>query len=256
MSLFAVVGFGLLVGSFTNVLIARVPGGEDWVRGSSRCPKCEHDIAWYDNVPVVSWLWLRRKCRHCGEPISGRYPLVELTVMTLFVGVYTVWGLSLLALALAYLAVVSTALVFIDLEVQRLPNALVLPSFAVVGLLLVADAAVEQAGQDLVRAAIGLVALGGFYGLMWFIYPAGMGFGDVKTAGLLGMTAGYLGYTELGVGAFFGPILGGAVALAGLALRKMTMKSKVPYGPALIIGAWIGYFAGPAIGDIYLKLFI
>ena len=250
----AVVAFGLIVGSFTNVLIARVPAGEDWVNGSSHCPKCHHDIAWHDNIPVLSWLWLRRKCRHCSEPISGRYPLVELLVAGLFLGVYLAWGLTLLALGFAYLAVISVALVFIDLDVKRLPNSLVLPSYAILGVILTAHAATHGAWSDLGRAGIGLAAWGGFYGLAWFIYPKGMGFGDVKTAGLLGMAAGYLGYAELAVGGFLGPMLGGVAVIAGLILGRLRRDSQVPYGPALIVAAWAGYLAGPAIGDIYLKL--
>ncbi len=249
-----VVAVGLIVGSFTNVLIARVPKGQDWVNGSSHCPRCAHDIDWYDNIPVLSWLWLRRRCRHCREPISGRYPLVEILVAALFVAVYLAWGLTLLALGFAYLAVVSVALLFIDLDVKRLPNSLVLPSYGILGVTLAAHAAVQGAWGDLGRAGIGFAAWGGYYGLAWLIYPKGMGFGDVKTAGLLGMAAGYLGYAELAVGGFLGPMIGGVAAIVGLLLGRLRRKSQVPYGPALIVAAWTGYLAGPAIGDIYLKL--
>ncbi|MCJ7827183.1 MAG: prepilin peptidase, partial [Demequinaceae bacterium] len=256
MLLVAVAGFGLILGSFTNVLIARVPAGEDWVRGSSRCPRCRHDLAWYDNIPLLSWLWLRRRCRHCAAPISARYPLVELLVAGFLVAVYLAHGVTFLSAALAFLAIVSIALVFIDIDTQRLPNALVLPAYPAVLILLIADAGVQGDWGSVARAGIGLLAVGGFYGLMWVAYPAGLGFGDVKCAGLLGMVGGYLGWSSLAVGAIAGPLLGGLVVLVGLVMGRLHRKSKVPYGPALIGGAWLGFLAGPAIADAYLDLMI
>ena len=255
MLILAAAALGLVVGSFTNVLIARVPAGEPWVRGSSRCPKCRHDLAWYDNIPVISWLVLRRRCRHCGRPISGRYPAVELLVALLWVGIAAVFGATILALALAYLACITVALVFIDLDVQRLPDSLVLPSYVIVGALLVGDAAVTGEWSSLARAAAGIGILGGFYGLVWFVYPAGLGRGDVTAAGLVGMALGYLGWSELAVGAILGPILGGLAVVVGLASGALTRKSKVPYGPALLAGLWLGVLAGSAIGDWYVALF-
>ena len=247
--------FGLVIGSFTNVLIARVPAGEPWVRGSSRCPRCRHDLAWYDNIPLISWLALSRRCRHCGSPISGRYPAVELLVALLWVGIAAAFGATFLALALGYLACVTVALVFIDLDVQRLPDSLVLPSYPIVAALLVADAGVNGAWPSLARAAAGVGILGGFYGLVWIVYPAGLGRGDVTTAGLAGMVLGYLGWSEVAVGAISGPILGGLVVMVGLASRALTRKSRVPYGPALLLGLWLGVFAGSAIGNWYVALF-
>jgi leader peptidase (prepilin peptidase) / N-methyltransferase len=255
MLILAAAVFGLVVGSFTNVLIARVPSGEPWIRGSSRCPRCRHDLAWYDNVPIVSWLALRRRCRHCGLPISARYPTVELLVALMWVGIAAAFGATLLALAFGYLACISVALVFIDLDVQRLPDALVLPSYPIVAALLVADAAASGEWFTLARGAAGVGILGGFYGLLWFAYPSGLGRGDVTTAGLAGMVLGYLGWSGLAVGAISGPILGGLVVVIGLASHTLTRKSRVPYGPALLAGLWLGVFAGRAIGDWYVALF-
>lgn len=251
----AAVAFGLACGSFVNVLVARVPAGEDWVREPSHCPRCGHRIAWYDNIPVLSWLWLRRRCRHCRKPISGRYPAVELLVAALFVGVAALAGPSALALALVYLACVSVALVFIDLDVQRLPDSVVLPSMGVVGALLIADAAIGGAWWPLLRAGVGFLALGGFYLLMVTLYPRGMGWGDVKTAALLGMPLGYVGWSALAVGAFFGPILGGLAVLPGLIARKVSLSTRIPYGPALIAGAWVGLLAGSLLFRAYVRLF-
>jgi leader peptidase (prepilin peptidase)/N-methyltransferase len=247
--------FGLVVGSFTNVLIARVPAGEPWIRGSSRCPQCRHDLAWYDNVPVVSWLLLSRRCRHCKLPISGRYPAVELLVALLWAGIAAAFGASLLSLALGYLACITVALAFIDLDVQRLPDGLVLPSYVVVAALLVGDAAATGEWSSLARAAAGMGILGGFYAVVWIVYPSGLGRGDVTTAGLAGMALGYLGWSELAVGAISGPILGGLAVAIGLASRALTRKSRVPYGPALLCGLWLGVFAGSVIARWYVALF-
>ncbi len=245
---------GLVFGSFANVLIARIPVGMSWVRGSSRCPRCGHDLAWYDNVPVLSWLWLRRRCRYCRGPISARYPLVEILTALVFAVVVAEHSVRFISVGLGHLAVVSVALVFIDIDVGRLPNALVMPSYPVVAALLAADAALEGDWWNLARAGIGLLALGGFYGLLWFAYPAGLGFGDVRTAGLLGLTAGYLGWASLAVGAIVGPLIGGVIVIVGLASGRLHRKSRIPYGPALIGGAWVGFLAGEAIASGYLSL--
>jgi len=248
----ACVAFGLAIGSFVNVLIARVPTGESWVRGSSRCPRCRHDLAWYDNIPLFSWLWLRRRCRHCRAPISGRYPVVESLVAALFVAIYLVHGHGFLAFGLAYLAAISVALVFIDLDVQRLPDSIVLPSYPVMLAFLVSDAWSMGDWGAFGMAGIGLCAMGGFYALLWAVYPAGLGLGDVKSGGLLGMVAGYIGWSTLAVGFIAGPLLGGGVVVIGMAVGKYHRKSRVPYGPALFGGAWLGYLAGASIAAAYI----
>jgi len=247
---------GLVWGSFANVLIARIPQGRPWVAEPSRCPRCEQSIAWYDNLPLVSFALLRGRCRHCKERISARYPLVELAVTLTFVGVYGVWGMTITALAFAYLALISVVLVVIDIDVQRLPDAIVKPSYVIAIVLL--SAAVWASGEawDLARMGIGMAALGGFYGAMWLIYPAGLGFGDVKTAGLLGLYGGFLGWPQLALAGFAGPMLGGLLVLGGLLTGKLTRKSAVPYGPALIAGAWVGYLWGEQVIDAYMKLVI
>jgi leader peptidase (prepilin peptidase) / N-methyltransferase len=251
----AVVAFGLAWGSFANVLIARVPAGQDWVREPSHCPTCGHPIAWHDNIPVLSWLWLSRRCRHCRRPISARYPLVEFLVAGAFAAIYLLFGATLVALALAYLALISVVLAAIDLDVRRLPDSIVLPAYPALVVLLCADSAVVGEWWPLARAAVGALALAGFYLGMLAIYPRGMGWGDVKTAGILGLALGYLGWAQLGVGAFFGPILGGLAVLPGLLIGRVSLKTRVPYGPALIVGAWLGLFAGSELFGMYVRLF-
>lgn len=242
---------GLLLGSFTNVLIVRVPRGDSWVNERSACPNCHAPIRWFDNVPVISWLVLGGRCRDCRKRISARYPLVEVLVAVLTAGILHLLGATLIAALLAFLAVVTVALVFIDIDVRRLPHIVVVPSL-IVCLVLATAAHLVHPETSIIRGLIGAVALGGFYGALWIVYPRGMGFGDVTTATLLGLVLGLLGWSHLAVGAIAGPLLGGVVVLTGLALGIVKRKSTVPYGPFLISGAWLGILAGPEVARIYL----
>ncbi|WP_291382154.1 A24 family peptidase [Demequina sp.] len=245
---------GLLCGSFTNVLIARVPSGEQWRTGSSRCPNCRTDLAWYDNIPVLSWVLLRRRCRHCHEPISARYPVVELTVAIVFALVADVFGTSALAVALVYLAVITVALTAIDLEHRRLPDALTLPAYPVLAVAIAIYAGMENEWWILARALIGAAILGGVYFALWFAYPKGMGFGDVKAAGMLGLALGAVGWSAVAVGAIAGPLIGGVVGVAVVIRSRRARGVAIPYGPWLIAGAWLGILAGNWIGHGYVDL--
>ncbi len=243
---------GLLIGSFLNVVIWRVPRGESIVSPPSRCPRCETPISPRDNVPVVSWLLLRGRCRHCGEPISARYPGVELLTAAVFGGLAARLGVDWALPAFLYLGAVCVALALIDLDTKRLPNALTLPSYVVGPVLLGAAALLGDDTGALVRALIGLAVMYAFYFLLVLAYPAGMGFGDVKLAGVLGLYLAWLGWAELVVGLFLGFFLAGLFAMAGLALRKVNRKSAVPYGPFMVLGAFVAIWAGDALAGAYL----
>lgn len=251
----AVCAAGLACGSFATVLAARVPRGGNVVHGRSGCPECGAQIAWYDNIPVASWLVLRGRCRSCATRISWSYPAMELAVGLLWLLVYAVYGISWTSAILAYLAVVTVALVAIDLVHKRLPHRIVLPSYGVVGVLM-AISWITGERDSWATAAIGLAVMGGFYALLWFIYPRGMGFGDVTTAGLLGVTAGYLGLEVLAVSAIAGPLVGGLTVLILLALRKVQRGEAIPYGPAMIVGAWLGYLWGADIASWYVGVLV
>ena len=245
---------GLLCGSFTNVLIARIPAGEDWVRDSSRCPRCKREIAWYDNVPVLSWLWLRRRCRSCREPISARYPVVELTVALLFGLSAWAYGASVLTVLLCVWAVTTVALAAIDFEHTRLPDALVLPSAGAAVVLLTVDAAVSDEWTALGRGALGALILGGVYFALWFVYPGGMGFGDVKLAIPLGLVLGYLGWGVLAVGAILGPLLGTGAAVLAMVSARAVRGVRMPYGPWMIAGFWVAALWGEPLGQSYVDI--
>jgi len=245
---------GLAVGSFLNVVIARVPEGRSVVRPASACPACGEPIRAAENVPVLSWVLLRGRASCCGTPISARYPLVELLTAAGFGAVAAWQGLSWLLPALLYLVAISVALTFIDLDTKRLPNDIVLPSYPVAAALLAL--AVLDAGDwwPLARAGMAGVALYVFYGLLWFAYPKGMGLGDVKLAGVLGMYLGWFGWGQVFFGTFAASLLGGVVGIALMLAGRAGRKTAIPYGPYMIVGAWLGITVGGAVVDWYLDL--
>ncbi|WP_307785012.1 prepilin peptidase [Frigoribacterium sp. CFBP 13605] len=261
-------GFGLLIGSFLNVVVYRVPAGISIARPASACPGCSTPIRRRDNVPVVSWLALGGKCRDCRTSISARYPIVELATGLFFVLVAArLWPLvgvptealplvaRLLSLvAFLWLAGVSVALAVIDLEHHRLPDAIVLPSYTVGGVLLAASSILVGDWPALVRAAIGLASLFAFYLIAALSYPGGMGFGDVKLAGVLGLYLAWLGWGEFAVGAFAAFLLGGLYAVVLLVTRRVERTGGIPFGPWMLAGAWVGVFAGGTVATAYLTL--
>ena len=243
---------GLVVGSFLNVVIARVPAGESVVHPRSRCPRCETEIASRDNIPVVSWLILRGRCRSCSEPISIRYPLVELGHAALWLAMLWRFGWSAELPAYLYLASVGLALAVIDLDTKRLPNVLTYPSYPILGGLLLIPAVVDGTWSTYGRAWLGGVALFGVYFLLVVIYPRGMGLGDVKLAGVLGLALGWLGWGQLAVGGFLGFLLGGLVGGLLMLIRRTGRKSKIPFGPFMLVGALIAILWGVDLWDLYM----
>lgn len=245
---------GLLIGSFLNVVIARVPNDESVVRPPSRCPRCEAPIAPRDNVPVVSWLLLRGRARCCGEPIAARYPLVEAATALAF-GLVAAWLGPVVALpAFLYLAALSIALAVIDYDTKRLPFVLVAPAYPVAAVLLGVATFVDRDGAAAVRALVGGASLWLFYRVLHQVKPAGMGYGDVRLSGVLGMYLGWLGYGQLVVGAFLGFLVGGVGGLLLIAVGRGSMKTQIPYGPYMLVGAWLGAVWGGPVAHAYLRM--
>lgn len=265
----AIGAFGLLIGSFLNVVVYRVPAGKSIVSPPSACGNCGHEVRGYDNIPILSWLILRGKCRDCASPISTRYPLVELAgglafaaVALFFVPPIIVAGSTpntvaaiIVLVAFLYLAAISIALVLIDIDVRRLPNSIVLPAYAVGAVLFTVAAVLTGDFGPLLTSAIGSIALGGIYLALAFFVPGGMGLGDVKLAGALGLFLGWLGWGPLAVGAIFAFLLGGVFGIILIAVRKGGRKTAIPFGPWMVAGAWVGIFAGTPIAAGYLSLF-
>ena len=261
-----IAAFGLAIGSFLNVVAYRVPLGLSVVSPASACPGCGAEITARDNVPLVSWILLRGKCRHCAERISARYFIVEAITGVAFVAVAlrmlpavldsasasaAVSG-ALALVAFLYLAAITVVLSAIDLDVHKLPNRIVLPSYIVGAVLLGAAALVAGDLIGLARTAAGAGILIAFYLLLAIVKPGGMGMGDVKLAGVLGLYLGYLGWAQLIVGGMGAFLFGGLFGIAVLIVRRGKGGRAIPFGPWMFAGAWLGIFAGEQITDAYL----
>jgi leader peptidase (prepilin peptidase) / N-methyltransferase len=286
---------GLVIGSFLNVVVYRVPAGLSLLR-ESRCPRCDAPVRWYQNVPVLSWLVLRGRCANCRAPISARYPLVELMTGLVFAWIAVWWvvgtgrlgwggpfdtvpvppigsfddiigaitragsvtgpfAAQLLVLA-AYLwfAASGIALTLIDLDTRRLPHSITGPAFFVCLALLVAACALGADWWALARAMIGAAALYLFYALLRAVRPDGMGGGDVRLAAVIGLMLGWLGWWPLAVGAFMAFLLGGVFGIALLLSGRGGRRTAIPFGPWIVLGAWVGVVAGELIGRTYVSL--
>jgi leader peptidase (prepilin peptidase)/N-methyltransferase len=235
---------GLALGSFLNVVAARVPRHESIAFPGSHCMTCGHAIAWYDNIPLVSYIVLRGRCRNCGSSIGLRYPAVELVTALLVAGCVLKFGLHLEALLAVFFCAVLVAISAADFEHRIVPNAIVLPA-AVITL------AAQTALHLSVEWTIAAFAASGFLLLTALLYPGGMGMGDVKLAFLLGAM---LGRTV--IVAFAAGMLSALVPSIWLFIRhgSKARKMKIPFAPFLALGAVLALFAGKALIDAYLSL--
>lgn len=233
-----------------------MPLGASVVAPPSACPRCGTRIRARDNVPVLSWLLLRGHCRDCDAGISARYPLVEAGTAALFA--LTAWwaGPSWHLPAFLLLSAVAVALALIDVDVHRLPDAIVLPSYVVGGGLLLGASAAEGDGGSALRAVVGAAALFVLYLALAVAKPGGMGFGDVKLAGVLGMYLAWSGWAELVVGGFAAFVLGGVVGVALLAVRRAGRGTHLPFGPFMLVGAGCGLLAGGDVAAWYLGVLV
>ena len=235
----------LALGSFANVVASRVPLRRSVVRPRSACPSCGAELAWHDNVPVLSYLLLRGRCRSCATRISPLYPAVELATAGLVAGCFVAFGLSGKAFVASFFCAVLVVLSAIDLRHRIVPNRLVLPAFLVV---LVAQTALTLSPEW----ALGALGASGFLFVAALAYPAGMGMGDVKLALLLGAMLGRLVAVGLMLG-MVAAMVPGVILLArhGSAARKMG----IPFAPFLALGAIVALFAGKPLLHAYLSSF-
>ena len=240
--------FGAVIGSFLNVVAYRLPRGESLVTPGSRCPACGTPIKAYDNVPVLGWLLLRGRCRNCGERISPRYPLVELATGLLCAAVVLRYGADedvWLPLAFVILLVPVT---LIDLDHRIIPNKLM-----IVGAIVAVALVLVTASEDVTEYAIAGAAAFGFFFLAALAYPAGMGMGDVKLAGVMGLFLGRGVAPALFVGLLAGTVVGVAIiARRGAAEGR---KTAVPFGPFLALGSVVAVFVGDEMVDWYVDTF-
>jgi len=235
---------GLAVGSFLNVLAARLPLRRSVVHPGSACMSCGTEIRWYDNVPLLSYALLRGRCRSCGARIGLRYPAVELVTALLVAGSVLAFGLTLDAAGAAFFCVALVAVSATDLEHRIIPNKIVLPAAVVV-------LAAQTASHASPEWALGALGASGFLFVAALAYPAGMGMGDVKLALLMGAMLGRTVSVALMLG-MIAALLPGIVLLAkhGQKARKMG----IPFGPFLALGSVVALFWGHAVLDAYLRL--
>lgn len=260
---------GASIGSFLNVVIHRVPRGVSVVSPPSACPACGTRIRATDNIPVLSWLLLRGRCRACREQFSVRYAVIELVTALAFAGLAALAAPAILTaptaalaaaavlelIALLWFAGIGIALAAIDLDTHRLPDAIVLPSYGVLAALLGGAALLAGDGEAAARAAAGAGILFALYLLLALISPRGMGMGDVKLSGVIGLVLGWVGWAALAVGALAAFVLGGLVGIALIVLGRARRSTGIPFGPWMLGGAWVGILLGDPIARAYLALF-
>ena len=241
--------FGLLIGSFLNVVAWRLPRGESLVKPRSKCPGCDTQLKAYDNIPLFSWLVLRGRCRNCKTSISARYPIVEAVTAALYALVVAVKFDDTAQLVLGLVLVTFLVpIAVIDLDVKRIPNALTAPA-AVLAVVLGALLAPHDLPEQLAAGAAALI----FFMLPALLSKKGMGMGDVKLAAVLGL---YLG-RAVAPAIFIALILGVVVGVAVMTSTGVTAgrKVKIPFGPFLAAGALIAFFVGDSLVDSYTDRF-
>jgi leader peptidase (prepilin peptidase) / N-methyltransferase len=245
--------FGLGVGSFMTVAVYRLPRGESVIRPRSRCPACGAEIGARDNIPVLSWLLLRGRCRRCGERISVEYPLLELTTAALVVLAAIRYPDPWQAGLVGGLLALMPGIALIDLRHRIIPNRLTYPSLVLFSLVVVLARVIGGVG-DPASAAIGLLLYGGILFVV-AVVSRGMGMGDVKLAALIGLVLGSLGLRFVGVAAGAAIAFGGLGGVVALVMGK-GRKSAIPFGPYLAAGAVVAGIWGEQIASWYIGSFL
>jgi leader peptidase (prepilin peptidase)/N-methyltransferase len=245
--------FGLVVGSFMTVAVYRLPRGESVVRPRSRCPSCGAEIGARDNVPVLSWLLLRGRCRRCGQAISVEYPLLELATAGLVVLAAIRHSNPWRAVLVAGLLALMPGIALIDLRHRIIPNRLTYPSLLLFPVIVVTAWAVDDAADPL-KGLAGALLYGGVLFVVAVI-SRGMGMGDVKLAAVIGFVLGSIGLRFVGVAAGAAIVLGGVGGLVALAMGR-SRKSAIPFGPYLAAGAVVAGLWGEPIASWYIGRFL
>ena len=239
---------GLIVGSFLNVVAYRLPRGESLTHPRSRCPSCQTQLRVLDNIPVVSWLALRGRCHHCGAPISARYPLVEASTGVLYAAVVATQDDAVRIVLGLLLVTALVPITLIDLDQRIIPNRITGPAAVAA---LVAVAALDM--DFLVEAIVAGIAGGGFFLIAALLYPRGMGMGDVKLAGVLGLYLGRAVAPAILIALLVGVAVGAAIIVRKGAVEGR--KTAVPFGPFLALGGMVAFFVGNELVDAYLDTF-
>jgi len=235
---------GACIGSFLNVCIARLPSGESIVSPGSKCPACQSGIRFYDNIPILSYLWLRGRCRQCGQPISLRYPLVEILTAAMAALIVLKFGLAIDTLIYFVLTAALIVIIYIDLDHQLIPDVISLPGVPVgfaAAFFLDALTWIDSLIGILVGGGILFAIAGGYYLLTG---KEGMGGGDIK---LLAMIGAFLGWQGVCFTIFVASLTGTLAGLLVMGIAGKNLKFAVPFGPFLSIGAIAYLFFGPQV---------
>jgi leader peptidase (prepilin peptidase)/N-methyltransferase len=240
--------FGLIVGSFLNVVVARLPEHRSLWGPRSACPGCGAAIAWHDNIPIVSFAALGGRCRACGMKIAWRYPLIEAITAGLFLLAYARFGLSAALIPALLLLGALVAITFIDLERQIIPDVITLP-----GIVTGVGANLATGAVSWVDSLIGALVAGGLFFAIILASGGGMGGGDMKLGAMLGA---FLGWQLALVAVFLAVVTGGAAALAILAVGGKGRKDPIPFGPFLAVGGAAALLWGPRLLAWYFDVFI
>jgi leader peptidase (prepilin peptidase) / N-methyltransferase len=239
---------GLLIGSFLNVVIARVPERRSLWRPGSACPGCGAAIAWHDNIPILSFLALTARCRACRTPISWRYPIIETATALLFAAARLAFGPTLDAVVAAALLAGLVALTAIDLERQIIPDVITLP-----GILAGVLANLATGRVSWRESLLGIVVGGGLFLVIILASGGGMGAGDMKLGAMLGA---FLGWKVVLLSVFVAVVAGGVLAVALIAFGIRGRKDPIPFGPFLAAGGAVGLFCGERVVRWYLSGFV
>jgi leader peptidase (prepilin peptidase)/N-methyltransferase len=239
---------GLIVGSFLNVVIARLPEGRSLWRPRSACATCGAQIAWHDNIPLLSYALLRGRCRACGATISARYPLVEAATGLLFVAAYERFDVGIDFAVAALLLAALVAITAIDLDLQIIPDAITLP-----GIVAGIPANVASGWGSWSDSLLGIAVGGGLFLAIILASGGGMGGGDMKLGAMLGA---FLGWRLTLVAVFVAVVVGGVVAIAVLAAGRKGRKDAIPFGPFLAVGGVTALFWGQRLLTWYMDAFV
>ncbi len=244
--------FGLIVGSFLNCVIYRFEIKESFLKGRSYCPKCKHQLNWYDLIPVFSYILLFGKCRYCKKPISLQYPLIELATGLLFLAVFNPEHM----VKTCYLLLITCFLIIIfvyDLKHYIIPDKIVFPA---IGVVLIYNLFLLFAGDYSLSQFLNMIYAGfwpAFFFFSLFIISQGkwLGFGDVKLAFFMGI---FLGFPKILAALFLAFFIGGIIGIGLIIARVKKIKSEIPFGPFLITGTYLAIFWGQGLFNWYLNL--
>ncbi len=248
--------FGLIIGSFLNVVIYRIPRRESIVLPASHCPACNHSLAIRDNIPVISFLLARGKCRYCGDRISIQYPLVEAVSAGIMLGVFLDLGLTPKFPVVAAFFLLLMTVSVIDIQHKIIPNVIIIPAIVLAVLLLPLQEITKTPLVPLIDqpnwiySAAGFIIGGGFLFLLAILWPNGMGGGDIKLAAFMGLFLG----RYIAVSLFMGFLLGSIAGLVSMTFLGKNRKDLIPFGPYLAIGAVVTLYFGVPLVKWYISI--